>query len=428
MSRAIVFGTDLENKGGQAMAYLVIAGLREAIPDIQVSVLSGRLNPALPDRLIRHRKPRQDKENFAFDIGWGPNGIIPWKTVSRGKGPVFRTTDLGELKRGLVYRYNSYKARQCFADADIYFDVSGFAFGAQWGYLRSQTYLSKIAALKELRIPTYLLPQSFGPFEYSSEQQTKRIKEWGREILKSPRMVCAREADGMERISALCPDARVSLEEDMVLQSANLNPALLFRDVDAIPKHPSIETDKNVGIVPNVKTMRYLPKDSLLEMYRCLVNRLLDHGCDVYIIRHATEDGDVCTSIAEMFDTPKVHLLNDDCYSFQYEELFSSCQFLIASRYHAIVHAYRRGTPCIALGWATKYGELLNRFDQGDFNFDLRESNVDDSAIRSSVDRMVEDYQSCKTVIQTKLSDIQAGPSIMQRAIADYQALTSSSC
>ena len=45
-------------------------------------------------------------------------------------------------------------------------------------------------------------------------------------------------------------------------------------------------------------------------------------------------------------------------------------QFIVASRFHAIVHAFKNGIPCIALGWATKYYDLMKQFGQEQYMLD----------------------------------------------------------
>ena len=46
----------------------------------------------------------------------------------------------------------------------------------------------------------------------------------------------------------------------------------------------------------------------------------------------------------------------------------------------------KNGTPCIAIGWATKYHELLKTFKQEDYIFDVRK-NMDTNSIVEAVDK-----------------------------------------
>ena len=80
--------------------------------------------------------------------------------------------------------------------------------------------------------------------------------------------------------------------------------------------------------------------------------------------------------------------LTESSRSGYFENLIKQFDFLITSRYHSIVHAYRNGIPAIAIGWAEKYADLMNGFDQGDYCFDIREKPGYD-LIASKVDRLI---------------------------------------
>ena len=55
-------------------------------------------------------------------------------------------------------------------------------------------------------------------------------------------------------------------------------------------------------------------------------------------------------------------------------ELMKQFEFVIGSRYHSLVHAYKNSIPCIALGWAQKYQSLLTKFGQTEYWLDVRDA------------------------------------------------------
>ena len=67
-----------------------------------------------------------------------------------------------------------------------------------------------------------------------------------------------------------------------------------------------------------------------------------------------------------------VILLEQDFSCLEFNELVQKFRYLVASRFHSIVHAYKNGVPCIAMGWATKYHDLLKLFGQEQYVFDVR--------------------------------------------------------
>jgi colanic acid/amylovoran biosynthesis protein len=81
-------------------------------------------------------------------------------------------------------------------------------------------------------------------------------------------------------------------------------------------------------------------------------------------------------------------------------------RFVIASRFHALVHALKNGVPCIALGWATKYMDLMKLFGQEQYAFDLRE-RVEISDVENAVAEMSQMWQSESEIIHRTLPDLQ---------------------
>ena len=86
--------------------------------------------------------------------------------------------------------------------------------------------------------------------------------------------------------------------------------------------------------------------------------------------------------------------------------LIKQFDFIIASRYHSIVHAYKHGVPVIAIGWAVKYSDLLASFNQAQYCFDVTRSlNTDE--IFNKLDNLLHDYQHEREGIVNKLKTVQ---------------------
>ena len=81
-------------------------------------------------------------------------------------------------------------------------------------------------------------------------------------------------------------------------------------------------------------------------------------------------------------------------------------QYLVASRFHSIVHAFKNGIPCIALGWATKYHDLLNLFDQGQYILDVR-NDIGEAEMLAIIDRMNARYLEESAKIRKGLAAVQ---------------------
>ena len=105
---------------------------------------------------------------------------------------------------------------------------------------------------------------------------------------------------------------------------------------------------------------------------------------------HSSQDAELCREIKLAHaDETNVILLDKDYSCIEFNEIVKQFDFVIASRYHSIVHAYKNGIPCLVLGWATKYHELLKQFGQLDYMFDFR-GNVDTESLLAAMDKLIE--------------------------------------
>jgi len=144
-----------------------------------------------------------------------------------------------------------------------------------------------------------------------------------------------------------------------------------------------------VGVIPNTRVLERANRHAFYAMYSSLIERLINAGKKVYLVPYANQDLGIIEEMKDYFrDQKDVKLISDDLNAIELENLVQQFDFLIASRYHAIIHAYRNGIPVIAIGWAIKYSDLLNSFDQGDYCFDIREKPSYD-LIASKVDSLM---------------------------------------
>ena len=82
----------------------------------------------------------------------------------------------------------------------------------------------------------------------------------------------------------------------------------------------------------------------------------------IYLVAHAGEDLEMCKEVKRRINNnDSVVLIDHVLYSFNYEAFVSNMDFVIASRYHSLIHAYKKSTPAIILGWAEKYEELAKK-------------------------------------------------------------------
>jgi colanic acid/amylovoran biosynthesis protein len=129
----------------------------------------------------------------------------------------------------------------------------------------------------------------------------------------------------------------------------------------------------SVGIVPNVRLIERQSKKQLNELYTHIISDLIDKDKEVWIIQHSEEDSVICQNIASKFKhSDQVHQASSGLNAIELEKFIEQLDYMVASRYHSIIHAFKNNTPVIAIGWATKYQELLNDLGQGQFYIEGR--------------------------------------------------------
>lgn len=363
MKNIIITGGELNNKGAQAMTFIAVDELKKRFPDHEILVLS-------PMDL---KRPEEEREQYSFGIiGW-----YPLKFARAQKNPFLRL--FVRFRNPEEYR-DAYKI---YINCELIVDVSGYAVGSGWpaSYLRQ--FADHLEYACRFGIPMFLMPQSFGPFSFS---QTEQKKEWRRiqKFLPGMRVICAREEEGYRLLKEQCHLKNVVLKPDLVLNNRGWNYKNVFKSE---PKCnvPVIMSD-SVCIVPNSKLLDIMAEGKLLSLYQSMINQLMNHNLAIYIVRHSDRDQVLCSKIKQLFpEIEQVICLDQGFSCIEFSELVKHFRFLIASRYHAIVHAYKSGVPCLVLGWADKYGHLAIDFSQESYYIDLRKPEGS-----SAADKMIE--------------------------------------
>lgn len=349
-STAVIVGGELFNKGAQAMTFTVVDQLRRRHPGLEPVLLSGR----------DFARPASERERYSFEI-------LPWGTEVRTRmlAPWMASAVQGRWPPAAVSR-----VREVLARSRWLLDVDGYALTSAFGFRTSLSYLSDLAVARRFGIPAYLLPQSFGPFEYSPVPKTV-LEPFLRVYLPYPERIWAREEVGA-RLLFRYTDDNVERSPDLVLQHGSYRSGNLYRSSPP-DRLPNIAPN-GAGVVPNSKVLHHGRARDLWPAYRAIVHALLDAGKVVYVFRHATEDLNLCREIKGLFPhEDRVVLLEEDFDALELERIIGRLELVVASRYHSLVHAYRTRVPALILGWAAKYGELASTFGQSEYVYDARE-------------------------------------------------------
>lgn len=363
----LITGGELFNKGAQAMTFVTVSELSKRYPNKQIILVSGRDNS----------RPQAEKDQYCFEFMDMPNVKIQLMS------PILKYFKQDSDTR-------SGRFLQVIRRTDAIINISGYALGSNWGIKANLTYMFNIFMAYINHIPVYLMPQSFGPFEYSGKMG-RFVDTVIKFVLPKAKVVMVREYDGLEWLQKKYPKARVKKAFDLVLQNQH-------NDIDRVYKIPpiikQIEVPENsVALIPNAKSIKYSSKEKAYSEYKCFINCLLANNKTVFLIYHAIEDYEICKDLKAMYfkDDDRVIVVNEELSCLDFDENVKKFDFIIGSRFHSIVHAYKNAVPAIVLGWAVKYRELMAIFEQEKYQFDSRKSNSEES-MQAAVSNMCQLY------------------------------------
>ncbi len=381
----VLLGGELFNKGAQAMTFTVVDRLKKEFPECDIFVFSTK----------DYLKDHETQYKFEF---------LPWDIdlqldVFGYQGRKFKNKDW-EVD-------TSSEVREVFKNANAILDVSGYSFSAQLGIDSVVRYVADIALAHKYGVPYYILPQSIGPFDFniSSEATVGMVL---RTFLPYPDLICPREQEGVEAVSKYATN-NVQLERDLVLQCPDYE---ISNISDNIPTDaPTLEQDA-VGIIPNRNVLNYDESD-MIEIYRSLIDQVRKEY-HTYILRHAADDDQLCQQLYDPFrDDTYVHDLNNNYNAIQLQRIIPQFDFTVASRYHSVVHCYSAGVPAIVIGWATKYKELAQFFNQEQYQYDCR-GTVDRAEIQSALTTISNSHEQERANIKKQFSQLQAEEDILE--------------
>ena len=383
MRNIIITGGDLFNKGAQAMTFVAVDELCRRFPDHKIYLLSE----------MDLARPEEEKAPYAFDfMGWYP---IKFARCQSNRLLHF----VCEVRNGKELQ----EAEDIYKHCDAMVDVSGYALGSSWSDATCNRYLDHLEFAQAFGIPVYLMPQSFGPFDFGAERQALNARI--QRLLPTAKVIFAREQEGYDALVNTYGLKNVRLAHDLVLGNAGIDLANIFVSAPAFDL-PEIKPN-SVAVIPNSMNSSVSSQEAVLELYTKAIHALLSQGKTVYLLSHSTVDSALCSKLKEPFLTNEnVILLAQDFSCLEFNALVKKFDYLIASRFHSIVHAFKNGVPCIALGWATKYHDLLKLFDQEQYILDVR-NKIGEEQIAAAIALMDAHYPDEAGKIQKGLAAVQ---------------------
>lgn len=384
MKNIIITGGELFNKGAQAMTFIAVDEMKKRFPDHQILVLSE----------MDLQRSKEEREQYAFEfMGW-----YPLKFAKCQSNPVLRMMCLLRNKKELI------EAEEIYRNTDLMIDISGYALGSNWGIETCNHYLEHLEFAKAFQIPVYLMPQSFGPFDFS-DAAGKEVDRRIAELLPTAKVICAREREGYLALKEHYHLENVILTNDLVVNNRGVNRDNVFCKKVSV-KLPDIE-DKSVAVIPNQRNFAVADAVEVEAIYLCIIQILLQNGVKVYLISHSDTDMEICKKLKEKVSTNEsVILIDQELSCIEFNEMVRKFQFVVASRFHALVHAFKNKVPCIALGWATKYHDLMKQFGQEQYMLDVRQE-ISNELLETLIHSMINNREDNSQTISKRLEELQ---------------------
>ncbi len=389
----IVGGGLYGNIGAQAMTFTVVDQIKRRFPEKKIYLFS----------TSEFERSEQEKNVYKFRI-------MPWGIGTKLNLLFSRQLIRREFVSDEWISQPEYQdeIRDIIEDTYFFIDVSGYRLGYSLFYkkdtdssisIRSYDYLLNVMIAKKFSIPYYIFSQSFGPFNYPFiEKIFLYLLMW--KYLRYPKKIFSREAAGVEYLLKFTHE-NLGKSRDIVLLNDGYQLDNIFKKNIELKR--TVIAPDSVGIIPSLMVLKRMEHIKMYDIYKSIITKLLKSGKNIYLLGHAQTDQFICKEIKDIFYNKKeVILISNDLNTFEIEKIIAQFDFIVTSRYHSIVHAFRNGVPVLAIGWATKYFELMKDFNQLDYIFDTRKDLKKDKLF-DSLDKLIKNYDRERTIINSKL-------------------------
>ncbi len=397
----IVTGIQMRNKGSQAMFLALRSALESIYPDCEVIGFANKYSD--PGQYAFKLLPYDAYTRF----------LLKYRLEKVPFLPQVASHFLGMMKKDGRWVGSVSRMKRALREADAIFDASGYTLGSGWGKEGGRLLLETIRTARRYGKDIILMPQSFGPFDWGEADDAEFLEEIRKELGYCLN-IYAREREGYDALKSLGL-GNVTLSADMVIRE-KVFPEV--REILASSTGKGIEYPMSgaVGLIINENVFRVGNASAVMQLYVHILDRLIDNGESVYVLNTSTADADLVKEVVGRAKSPEaVSLISGEYSSPQLIDIIGRFKYVVASRYHSIVFAYRSGVPAVILGWSSKYKDLAEHFAQKDYMFDIREPNAE--GIFEQIDTMARRYDEESLIIKGHLGVVQA-TSVVRDAVA----------
>ena len=340
-----VQGTWLENFGAELMLRTVMARLVERVETFEVAI-----DPRWGDH--RRRCLLEVKSLF-------PPRAPGWPVAASAVTLAVRIG--GSRVRALLDGYGAVVPGDCRA----LFDVSGFAFGDQWGVEKARQRADRAAWYARRGCPVVAFPQAVGPF------RDRDVAEHFSRFVDASSLVFLRDAESMAMARSVVREPeRLRLAPDVTFDSPTGQSTLVGAG--------------DVVIVPNARLMDKgtWNRSEYLGLLLAFIDWARERGSAAVIIVHSRERDDL--GLAVDLSAASGASVVTPADALEAKARLAGASLVVASRFHALMAGLSQGVPVVSVGWSHKYEELLREFD-------LESASVGPGWDRAAVHRLADE-------------------------------------
>ncbi len=336
----LIIGSNFYNKGAQLMLLSLIDQLKIHFPEanLVVSPLMGK---------------RADLENLGLKIL-----DFPLQHVGGGKYFI-RYLNYGHVIKLLKKGLNGDIAKK---DIDVIFDISGFAYGDQWGAMPASNLALLLNKVGKKPTKLFLMPQAFGPFSSSNSQSA--IKS----IIDKAVLLFARDKISFSHLTAI---------------SGTKKNILMAPDITLTFHQNNYPKEGYCCIVPNErmldKASEEWNKEIYLEVFGNIISKISNESAiQIKILVHDNSGGDkiLAKSLYDKFSIDKnINLVQEEDAA-KLKAIIAKSNFIVGSRFHALASSLSSSVPCLAISWSHKYQMLFDDFGLSGFVYEKPENSI----------------------------------------------------
>ena len=232
------------------------------------------------------------------------------------------------------------------SEIDAVLDASGYSFSDHWGPNSARNLLNKMNGKARRGKPLILLPQALGPFKNPD------VAKSAIQLFERANLVIARDSESFRLVNELGVNTKLAQYPDF---------SVLVQPIHE-EKSKHIGNSSYVAIVPNYRILdKTEDGDNYIHFLKHTISLLNKMKLNpVFVLHDSNEDHKIVKLLNADYNISIFHDQDPRII----KGVLSNANFVIGSRFHALVGALSSGVPCIGLGWAHKYPRLF-----ADFNF-----------------------------------------------------------